>query len=219
LLLLIACGPTLTLGPSGWHEETTRYTVAPLDDGRLFTPGWYLVNYDSSGNGFRHHDEFAGGDFSFRRREDDGAMLVFTESLEPVDRERLPEVLADRWIERVVTNPQTGDDWLFDFAPVVPPRETTARLNLSFRSATIANGRTVEFKERTSFTVPGASVHELVAVLSVAGGAPGRGLYLAVAKPASPGSYVVLAYGNSLPRFQVGLDDARSFAHRLRFGG
>ena len=110
LLVTASCGPTLTRGPTGWHESIVPYSVAPLADGALFAAGWGLRGYVTKDDGFRRDVPDVGGpDFELVRVEDDGAMFVASYPLEEADRAKLPEVLADRWIARVVQNPSNGE--------------------------------------------------------------------------------------------------------------
>ena len=222
-LLLAACGATLTRGPAGWHESPSPYSVAPLENGALFPAGWALDGYAVEKNGFRRTDDGpASPDFKLKRIEDDGVLLVTHDQLVDEDAAKRPDVLADRWIERIVRSPKTDDDATELFAPVVPRLETTASGTVGFGFGapivtTTTKGRTVQVDSRETFPLPGADGSELTATLAPLGASPDRRLYLAVIKQSGSSRYAVIAYGNTPTMFERGLADAAAFAHRLRF--
>jgi hypothetical protein len=217
-LLLTACGPTLTLGPNGWHEDSAAYTVAPLDDGKLFTPAWYLADYATKDQGYRH-DDASESDFTLKRREDDGVMVAYSNPLTGETREKAPEVLADRWVDRVVANPKSDDPWLDAYHEVVPTLEMTSEAHVGLYSASSHTvlGHDVQVLKREAFQVPGGTGAELVAKIGPKGANADRAVYVAVAKADKGDRYVILAYGNTVAQFEKGFDDARSFAHRVKF--
>jgi hypothetical protein len=220
LLALVACGATLTRGPAGWHETATPYSITPLESGDLFPAGWALDGYEARKDGFRRNDTHSEAfDFKLKRVEDDGVLLVAHYFLEDEDRAKRPEVLADRWIDRLVQNPKSDDGASDVFAPVIPKLEMTATGTVGLRSlsSTEVRGRAVQVDLRGPFTVPAGEGAEITATLAPVGAPPDRRLYVALVKQMGGNRYAIVAYGNTPTMFEKGLADATSFAHRVHF--
>lgn len=218
-LSLAACGPTLTRGPTGWHDSAFPFTVAPLDDGALVPKGWKLDAYTPKAQGFsRDEPDGVGGDLRLKRVQDDGALVVAHYELEDDDRAKLPEVFVERWLDRVVVNPK-DDDESANFKDVIPKVETTATGAVGWRpvTATVRSGHTTQVDARQTFSVPGCDAAEMTVTIAPPGSPPDRRLYVAVVKPKAGKDYAVVVYGNTPTMFDGGLEDARSLAHRLRF--
>jgi hypothetical protein len=218
LLLSTACGATLTRGPTGWHESDRPYSIAPLTNGDLLPPGWKLARYSERQDGFRRDNDDAPFDLELRRREDDGVMVVLSYFVPEEDRQKRPEVLAERWLDRYVQQPR-DDDSAISTSGVVPTTSSTstASFGLHSISATTLYGRNVQTDSRESFAVPGGDAVEVTTTLAPSGSPPDRRLYLAVLRQANGERYAVVAYGNTPSMFERGLPDAIAFAHRVHF--
>jgi hypothetical protein len=215
-----ACGATLTRGPGGWHESRLTYSVAPLEGGALFPAGWKIEGYAQKEDGFRREtDKWNAPDLELHRVEDDGILMVAGYTLKEEDLPKRAEVLADRWLDKVVQNPKEGDEDVEMFASVAPfiKKTATGSVGLYSTSATVVSGHQVQTDRREPFTVPGGEGAELLTTLSPAGSSPDRRLYVAVIKQTNGEHYVVVAYGNTPPMFDKGVADATSFARRVHF--
>jgi len=229
LLLSTACGATLVRGPTGWHEGERSYSIAPLDNGDLVPAGWTLKGYSQRKDGFRRDDSalYLALELDVRRMQDDGILGVQSYWLDEPDRAKRPEVLADRWFDRVVQNPKTDDEMASLFADVVPPLKMTATTEatqangLNWRSSSSSTtalfGHNLKIERRETFAVTGGEASETTATLSPREAPPDRKLYLAILKPTAAGRYVVVAYANTPTMFDGGLAEATSFAHRIHF--
>jgi hypothetical protein len=216
----LGCGPTLARGPEGWHEDHFNYFVTPLDDGNLFTAGWRLDNYKPTDGGFRRglqQDDRT--HLKLLRAQDDGALYLTSYPIAPEDQEKLPEVLADRWLDRIVRTPQTSDTDVTMFAPVVSRRVITATTQVGLRTFTAESvvGRSVTCDKRETFDVPRGHGAELTCSLAPPGSDVDRLLYLAVIKNEGGSLFALVVYGNTPTVFDAGLPDATSFAHRVHF--
>ncbi len=219
LLSLTGCGPTLTRGPTGWRDSAFPFSIAPLDDGKLVPRGWALAEYTVKDEGFRREDTATDlADLELKRVEDDGAMLVVHYRIEDDDHSKLPEVFAERWLDRVVANPK-DDEQLAKFRAVVPKLETTATGTVGWHSVseTTVAAMTMQVDSRETFSVPAGEGAELTVTIAPPGSPPDHRLYVAVLKPTAGKDYAVVAYGNTPAMFDGGLQDARALAHRLRF--
>ncbi len=214
-----ACGPTLTRGPTGWHESTMPFTIAPLADGSLFAEGWGLRGYTLKDDGYRREAETVdGANLELIRSEDDGALFVASYPIDEADRNKLAEVLAGRWITRVVRSPLIDDNLVHDFEAVVPLRKTTASTpGWPPVTASVLSGRNVQIDQQSTFTVPGGDGAESTSTLSPPGSPADRRLYVAVIKQTGGERFVLVTYGNSVAAFDKGLPDATAFARRIRF--
>jgi hypothetical protein len=219
LTLATACGPDVTRGANGWKVGGASYSIQPVADGGIMPQGWKLTNAEKAGDGFRRLPTSA-LDLEIRRSEDDGILVVATEGLPEDGVGKKLQVLAERWLQRVVIEPQ--DDGDNDaYADVVPPIVKTTRMQVGLRSgsAEAVNGRSVQAVRQEDFSVPGGGGYELDAQL-VPAGAPGpdRRLYLAVLRSDHEASrVVVVAYANTPGMFDAGAAGAADLAHRMRF--
>jgi hypothetical protein len=228
LFLLAGCGPTLRLSPAGWKQDNATYAISARPDGRRMPPGWRLENFEPAGDGFRKRSDDDARDFEFRRSEDDGVLVVATESLAADSLQKKPEGLAARWLDVVVIDPHRGDDGVKSldgrgglYDAMLPPRRDVAilALNSGLTAATVREaGRFPQVTRRADILVANGEGSELEADL-VARGAPGpdRSLYLAILRPTSRGRMVVVAYSNAPTSFPTGARDASDLAHRIRF--
>jgi hypothetical protein len=221
LSLVAGCGPTLTRGPTGWHDSAFPFSIAPLDDGALVSKGWRLAEYTATDQGFRREDTAQVtdlADLELKRIEDDGALFVVHYTIDDDDRSKLPEVFAERWLDRIVANPK-DDMQAAKFRAVVPKLETTATGTVGWRSVseTILHGHTMQVDSRETFPVPACEAIGLTVTIAPPGSPPDHRLYVAVIKPTAGTDYAIVAYGNTPTMFDRGLEDARSFARRLRF--
>jgi hypothetical protein len=220
LTLATACGPDVTRGANGWKVAGAPYSVQPVADGGIMPQGWKLTNAETAGDGFRRSQASA-LDLEIRRTEDDGILVVATEGLAEDGVGKKLQVLAERWLKRVVIEPQDDDSGNDAYADVVPPIVKTTRMQVGLRSgsAEALNGRSVQTVRQEDFSVPGGGGYELDAQL-VPAGAPGpdRRLYLAVLRGDHEASrVVVVAYANTPGMFDAGAAGAADLAHRMRF--
>jgi len=218
VLTLSGCGPTLVHTPKGWHVDGASYVIEADPSGRVMPAGWVLSNYEKAGEGFRKDAQDDMRDLAFKRTEDDGLLILAVEHLDQDSLEKKLEVVAERWLQRVVMNPEDVEDPVFE--GIAPPIKTTMHVSSGLRFATgeSIRGRNVDVKRRLAFEVPNGDGFELEANL-VPGGAPGpdRALYLSVLRPTNVGIVVVIAYANTPSMFAAGTADAEGLAHRVRF--
>jgi hypothetical protein len=219
LLTLAACGPTLVRGAKGWQESSSPYAIAPTEGGSLLESGWLLEDYTAKDGGFRRENYEPLPDLGFRRIEDDGRMLIVSETMEEADIAKLPQVFVDRWVARFVQKPDANDRQTDLYAPVLPVLETTITGSVGFTgtTATRIDGRSVQPEHQATFASPGTVGAEMIATLAPSGAQADRKLYLAIVKQTGGDRFVVVAYGNSPAMFDRGLADASSFARRIRF--
>jgi hypothetical protein len=217
-LVLTGCGPTLVHTPLGWKVNGAAYIIDPDAHGRVMPEGWILSNYETAGDGFRKDSVDDPRDLAMKRNEDDGILILATESISSEDEGKKLEVLAERWLQRVVMNPEDGEDKVFE--GIAPPLTTTVHLQsgLTFGTGHTTHGRNVDVTRRGEFAVRNGTGFELEANL-VPGGAtgPDRALYLGFVRSMSSGRLVVIAYANTPSMFASGTADASGLAHRVHF--
>jgi hypothetical protein len=225
-LLCASCSPMLRRSTTGWKEEGTIYAIAATPEGRLVPDGWKIANYDAVDDGYRKTLRDDQRDLELKRKEDDGVLVLVTELLPEDAAEKKAEVLADRWLDKLVSNPKSGAEGaetmdgrtgLYD--DVLPKERTiaTAQIGLMQRSI-VASGHDVQVTRRAMFPVPNGEGAELEAMLTGRGlSAPDHALFLAILRPYAGRHMVVVAYGNTPHMFPGGVEDASNLAHRIRF--
>jgi hypothetical protein len=225
--LLAACGPTLKLSPGGWKEDGAAYTIAPAPDGGIMPAGWSLASHTRSGDGFSKASVNDMRDLELKRTTDDGVLVVVTESIAADDAEKKPAVLADRWLDTLVSSPKQGINGVVSldgrsglYDDVLPKPREVGTVTVGWRSASVTElARHVQVLRRAEFAVAGGEGGEVEADL-LPNGAPGpdRNLYVAILRSASKRDrIVVVAYSNTPSMFAPGVEDASGLAHRLRF--